>query len=99
MEGDQLALRAERAEQLLDPSKPATRAVVKRMWRDAAATGSAYAFTVALPCGEELFGVVKRHIGIVRTETDISDDVRGRIRAFLTAILPPGVTADSIKEI
>ncbi len=59
--GDQLALSARRAEQNVDQSNSAERAVVQKLRWDAQNLGPAYAFYIPCGPGARIDGVLKRY--------------------------------------
>ena len=86
--GDQLALRALRAEEHGSPEQ-----IVRKLWMDARTTGPAYAFSI--PPGEgagPVKGVIKRHLANVLFEDDLPSDMREKMISFLRELVPDGVS-------
>jgi hypothetical protein len=86
--GDQLALRAERAEAFLgnelraNPEGPG-RTVVETLRRNAREFGPAYAFEIPLACGQKIRGTARRFDVTFLLDQPFPDDVRQRLLAFL----------------
>lgn len=87
--GDQLALRAQRAHEQGSASE-----IVRKLWKDAQATGPAHMFTIPLGQGAApIKGVIKRHLADFLWDGEIHPDVRDKIIRFLRELLPDDVPA------
>ena len=81
--GDQLALSARRAEQKLDATKPADRAVIEKLWWDAEYLGPAYAFYIPAGPGTRIDGVLKRYQADFVGDAPFAEGLRGSSPFFI----------------
>lgn len=96
--GDQLALSARKAEQKLDQSNAAERAVVQKLWWDAQHLGPAYAFYIPGGPGARIDGVLKRYQADFDSEAPFTEGMHARIIDFLRSLVPPGLSIDVREE-